>query len=59
MILSIIFVVTASFDRTARLWNAATGQVIAKLKGYAGIVRGAAFWPNGQRVVTGRLTIRP
>jgi WD40 repeat protein len=45
-------VVTASFDRTARVWNAATGQVIAKLEGHSDAVYGAAFSPDGQRVVT-------
>ena len=34
------------------MWNAATGQVIAKLEGHSDSVSSAAFSPDGQRVVT-------
>jgi WD40 repeat protein len=34
------------------VWNAATGQVIAKLEGHSDDVHRAAFSPDGQRVVT-------
>jgi WD40 repeat protein len=39
-------VVTASRDKTARVWNAATGQVIAKLEGHSGPVLSAVFSPD-------------
>jgi WD40 repeat protein len=39
-------------DDSVRAWNAATGQMIAKLEGHSGFVKGAAFSPDGQRVVT-------
>jgi WD40 repeat protein len=45
-------VVTASADRTARIWNAASGQSIAELEGHCAEVVSAAFSPDGQRVVT-------
>jgi hypothetical protein len=45
-------VLTASYDRTARVWNAADGTLIAALKGHANWVRTAAFSPDGARVVT-------
>jgi WD40 repeat protein len=45
-------VVTASDDKTARVWNAATGQVIAKLEDHWASVGSAAFSADGQRVVT-------
>jgi WD40 repeat protein len=45
-------VVTASDDKTARVWDAATGQGIAQLTGHQGPVNSAAFSPDGQRVVT-------
>ena len=45
-------IVTASQDNTARVWNAATGQLVAKLEGHSGAVWHAAFSPDGQRVVT-------
>jgi WD40 repeat protein len=38
--------------KTARVWNAATGQVIAKLEGHSGLVLSAAFSPDGRRVAT-------
>jgi WD40 repeat protein len=34
------------------VWNAATGQVIAKLEGHSLSVWSAAFSPDGQRLVT-------
>jgi WD40 repeat protein len=45
-------VVTASWDRTARVWDAATGKQIALLSGHQGWVYSATFSPGGQRVVT-------
>jgi WD40 repeat protein len=45
-------VVTASYDRTARLWDATTGEQIATLKGHAAGVMDASFSPDGARIVT-------
>ena len=45
-------IVTASDDKTARIWDAATGKVIAVLRGHDNIVRSAAFSPDGRRIVT-------
>jgi WD domain, G-beta repeat len=46
-------IVTASKDKTARVWDAATGQLIGEpLRGHSGDVRSAAFSPDGQRIVT-------
>jgi WD40 repeat protein len=45
-------VVTGSDDKTARIWDAATGQPIVVLKGHDLAVNSAAFSPNGLRVVT-------
>ncbi len=45
-------VVTASDDKTARVWDAATGRELAALKGHEGSVRSAAFSGDGTRVVT-------
>ncbi|PYQ64185.1 MAG: hypothetical protein DMF53_08055, partial [Acidobacteria bacterium] len=44
-------VVTASYDQTARIWNAATGQPIATLR-HTAAVQAASFSPDGTRVVT-------
>jgi WD40 repeat protein len=46
-------VVTGSWDNTARLWDAATGMVVATLAGHTGAVEAAAFSPDGTRVLTG------
>jgi WD40 repeat protein len=43
---------TASDDHTARVWDAATGQLIAPLKGHAGAVLGAVWSPDGKRILT-------
>ena len=45
-------IVTASFDNTARIWDATTGQQVMQLNGHADRLRYAAFSPDGLRVVT-------
>ncbi len=45
-------VVTASADGTARVWNADSGDVVARLDGHASGVYHASFSPDGLRVVT-------
>jgi WD40 repeat protein len=44
--------VTASWDKTARIWDAETGEAIALLQGHVGALQSAAFSPDGRRVVT-------
>ena len=45
-------VVTASNDKTTRVWDAATGAPIGKPMQHEGWVYSAAFSPDGGRVVT-------
>jgi len=46
-------IVTASFDRTARLWDAATGRPIGEpLRGHLRDVLTAVFSPDGRSIVT-------
>jgi WD40 repeat protein len=45
-------VVTASLDKTARVWDAQSGKELCALKGHSSSVEGAAFSPDGTRVVT-------
>jgi WD40 repeat protein len=45
-------VITASQDRTARIWDAASGREIAILRGHDNWVVHAAFSPDGSRAVT-------
>src|SRR5262249_50519485 len=47
-------VVTASFDDTARMWDAESGKEIAVLKSRTGVLS-AAFSGDGKRVVTASL----
>ena len=45
-------IVTASADKTARLWDVESGKQIGEpLTGYAYAVWGAAFSPDGKRIV--------
>jgi len=44
--------VSASSDKTARIWDVATGEEQAVLRGHKNKVNTAAFSPDGQRVVT-------
>ncbi len=45
-------VVTASDDRTARIWQTATGRTITILRGHTDSVSDAALSPDGKLVVT-------
>jgi len=45
-------VVTASFDQTARLWDAQTGKPLTEPLRHKGVVWSAQFSPDGLRVVT-------
>jgi WD40 repeat protein/serine/threonine protein kinase len=45
-------IVTASADKTARLWDGATGKALGEPMGHYGQVRSASFSPDGTRIVT-------
>ncbi len=44
---------TASGDNTAKLWDVATGQLLASLRGHKHFVRSVAFAPDGKSLATG------
>jgi WD40 repeat protein len=46
------FVLTASDDGTARVWDAANGEQVDAVRAHAGRLNDAAFSPDGMRVVT-------
>ena len=45
-------IVTASEDKTARIWDIATSREIAVLLGHSYHVQSAAFSADGSRIVT-------
>ncbi len=45
-------IVTASRDKTARLWNAGSGVELRRLAGHEAPVVSVAFSPDGKRIVT-------
>ncbi len=45
-------IVTASDDKTARLWDAGSGQLLNVLEGHTKGINNAVFSPDGQRIVT-------
>jgi WD40 repeat protein len=45
-------VVSGGSDRTARVWDTATGKELLTLRGFARPVRAVAFSPNGKQIVT-------
>ena len=47
-----LWIVTASRDRTARVWEAESGRLIRTLTGHKGQVNSAQFSPDGSRIVT-------
>ena len=46
-------IVTASWDGTARIWDARNGRELVRLSGHVGRVNAAVFFPDGRRVMTG------
>ena len=40
-----VWVVTGSYDGTARIWDAATGETLRTLKGHGDSVRSVCFSP--------------
>jgi len=46
-------IVTGSWDRTARVWDAATGMKLMIMRGHGDSVQSVAFSPDGKRIVTG------
>lgn len=43
---------TAAEDRTARIWDVATGRELAVLRGHASLVSEASFSPDGVSILT-------
>ncbi len=46
-------IVTGSSDKTAKVWDAQTGQVTLTLNGHTNFVTAVCFSPDGKRIVTG------
>jgi WD40 repeat protein len=45
--------VSGGEDRTVRIWDARTGEVLLTLEGHRGAVRASSFSPDGTRIVSG------
>jgi len=45
-------VATASGDKTAKVWDAASGQALLTLRGHSSYVQDVAFSPDGKRLAT-------
>jgi WD40 repeat protein/serine/threonine protein kinase len=44
--------ITAAFDKTARVWDAETGQQLMLIEGHQGSVMSAYYSPDGRRILT-------
>jgi WD40 repeat protein len=47
------YIATASYDKTARLWDAATGKELHEFTGFPSQVHAVAFSPDGKYLLTG------
>jgi WD40 repeat protein len=45
-------IASASFDKTVKLWDAATGKEITTLKGHSSSVTSVAFSPDGKTIAS-------
>jgi WD40 repeat protein len=48
-------IVSASQDKTLKVWDLYTGREVLSLKGHADTVQSVAFSPDGKRIVSGSL----
>ena len=46
-------VLTVSFDRTAKIWDAPTGKLLSELNGHRNGITTATFSPDSKKVLTG------
>jgi WD40 repeat protein len=46
-------IVSSSYDRTERVWDAHTGKELAMIDSYSSLVRSVAFSPDGAHIVLG------
>jgi len=46
-------IVSGSFDKTLKVWDAQTGQETLTLRGHKGYVYDVSFNPDGKRIVSG------
>ncbi|KAH9208504.1 WD40-repeat-containing domain protein, partial [Leptodontidium sp. 2 PMI_412] len=49
-------IVSGSWDRTVRLWDAVTGAALQTLEGHTNVVSSVAFSPDGKQVVSGSVS---
>jgi WD40 repeat protein/transcriptional regulator with XRE-family HTH domain len=45
-------IATASQDKTAKIWNATTGELLLTLRGHSASVNGIAYSPDGKHIAT-------
>ncbi len=45
-------IVTASWDKTARIWDAESGELLHTLEGHTDWIRSAIYDPNGNHIIT-------
>jgi WD40 repeat protein len=45
-------IVSSSWDKTVRIWDAKSGQSLMELKGHTDPIRSAAWSPDGQKIVS-------
>ena len=49
------WVITASFDKTLRLWDSRTRQSVRTMSGHTGLVLSIAVHPDGTRIASGAM----
>ena len=45
-------IVTAAHDRTAKIWDTETGELLQTLKGHTNVIKSAIFNSEGSKLVT-------
>ena len=50
-------IASSSFDKTVKIWDAATGELIRTLRGHRGLIFQVAYSPDGTRIASAGVDI--
>ena len=46
-------IISGSFDKTIKIWDANTGECLETLEGHSGSVKSVSYSPDGKNIISG------